>query len=245
MADSSITSPARILVFGGTFDPPHIAHASLPELAARQLGCDQIIYVPAAINPLKQDHPPTAKEHRLAMLLLAISNIHNAKISTIELDRKGPSYTIDTLRVLHQQHSDPGDSGRPTASQSRRAGREATSKHTRSTSPSSQPGPEFRLLIGCDQALSFHDWKDWQEILALATPAVMLRPPWTLESFERELRAKYSAVEAEQWQKWTLRLPRLDVNATDIRAKLARGDSIEGLLDPAVAQYIRSNGLYR
>src|SRR5262245_29374614 len=186
--DAAANVPRRILVFGGTFDPPHIAHANLPELAARQLECDEIIYVPAAINPLKQDHPPTAKEHRLAMLLLAIANIPNAKISAIELDRKGPSYTIDTLRALRQQFASSGDSPRTKPSRSKRP----------MPSSSSDPPPEFRLLLGCDQALSFHEWKDWQEILKLATPAVMVRPPWTPKSFERELRAAYSAVEAEQ-----------------------------------------------
>jgi nicotinate-nucleotide adenylyltransferase len=234
VADAPANSPARILIFGGTFDPPHIAHASLPELAGRQLGCDQVIYVPAAINPLKQDHPPTAKEHRLAMLLLAISGIQNAKISTIELDRKGPSYTIDTLRALRQQYASSNDSSRAKTSRSKGAKRSL---------PSSRP--EFRLLIGCDQAFRFHEWKDWQEILTLATPAVMIRPPWTSKSLEQQLRARFSPVEAEEWLAWTLRLPLLDVNATDIRERLAKGESIEGLLDPAVAQYIRANSLYQ
>jgi nicotinic acid mononucleotide adenylyltransferase len=102
------------------------------------------------------------------------------------------------------------------------------------------------LLIGCDQALHFHDWKDWQEILMLATPAVMLRPAWNRRSFEKQLRTKYSPVESEHWMKWTLNLPMMDISASQIRQRLQARDfaGLEGLLDPAVIDYIRGNGLY-
>lgn len=93
----------RLLVFGGTFDPPHRAHSELPPLVAETLGCRRIVYVPAALNPLKTDHPPTAAEHRLAMLRLAIRDVPGAEISTIELDRQGPSYMVETLEALGGQ----------------------------------------------------------------------------------------------------------------------------------------------
>ena len=80
-----------ILIFGGTFDPPHLAHTALPPLVARRLDCKRILYIPAAANPLKTDAPPTAVEHRLAMLRLALADVPDAEISTIELDRPGPS----------------------------------------------------------------------------------------------------------------------------------------------------------
>lgn len=97
----------RLLVFGGSFDPPHRAHTALPPLAAEALGCRRILYVPAALNPLKADEPPTSARHRLAMLRLAIADLPAAEISTIELDRPGPSYAIDTLRALREAHG-PG-----------------------------------------------------------------------------------------------------------------------------------------
>lgn len=93
--------PDRILIFGGTFDPPHLAHARLPPIAAGALGCDRIIYVPAAINPLKAAGPTAPPHHRLAMLRLAVRGIREAEIDTQELDRPGPSYTVDTLTALH------------------------------------------------------------------------------------------------------------------------------------------------
>jgi nicotinate (nicotinamide) nucleotide adenylyltransferase len=168
------TARRRVLVFGGTFDPPHLAHAQLPMLAAAQLGCDEILYVPAAINPLKSGTKlkPAPPEHRLAMLLLAVADVPGAKISTIELDRKGKSYTIDTLRALHKQQGNSVGS--------------SPSPRLRARPPAPSPAPIFHLLIGADQALDFHRWKNWQEIIELATPAVMLRPPWSRRTHLRQ-----------------------------------------------------------
>ena len=75
-----------ILIFGGTFDPPHLAHVALHPLVAREIHCHRIIYVPAASNPLKTDHPRAPVGHRLAMLRLALRDMPSTQISTIELD---------------------------------------------------------------------------------------------------------------------------------------------------------------
>ena len=93
----------RILVFGGTFDPPHIAHTSLVEEAMLHLECDKVLFVIAARSPFKKSHQQSSAQDRLAMLQLAITNCQWATISTIELDRGGTSYTIDTLEELQQQ----------------------------------------------------------------------------------------------------------------------------------------------
>ena len=94
----------RILLFGGTFDPPHLAHTRLPPIVADQVGCFCTLYIPAAVSPFKLHDPPTEVEHRLAMLTLALSDVPEAQISTVELDRVGPSYTCDTLEALHQEY---------------------------------------------------------------------------------------------------------------------------------------------
>ncbi|MCI0363762.1 MAG: nicotinate (nicotinamide) nucleotide adenylyltransferase [Phycisphaerales bacterium] len=234
MSGEAESHPQRILLFGGTFDPPHLAHATLPALAARQLRCDQIVYIPAAENPLKGSAKSAAAEHRLTMLVLAIADVPNAKISSIELDRKGKSYTIDTLKELHNKQG-------AAAAPARHSGSARQSKRTATL----EPPASFFLLIGCDQALDFHRWKDWEQIVKLATPAVMVRPPWDRKSFERELRKRYLEAEAQRWLGWTLNLPLMDINATEIRKRLREGASVDGMLDPAVAEYIRSNGLYR
>ncbi|MGI9014400.1 MAG: nicotinate (nicotinamide) nucleotide adenylyltransferase [Phycisphaerales bacterium] len=90
---------SRILIYGGTFDPPHRAHIELAQRAAKARNCQSIVYIPAASNPLKQ-HQPTPGHHRVAMLHRALINRSDAVVSTIELLRPPPSYTIDTLRAL-------------------------------------------------------------------------------------------------------------------------------------------------
>lgn len=99
---AGVAGPTSILVFGGTFDPPHLGHVELPRRVARSIGCDRIIYIPARLNPLKSDAPPTANHHRLAMLRLALADEPNVEISTLELDRPGPSYMVDTLDLLRE-----------------------------------------------------------------------------------------------------------------------------------------------
>jgi len=89
----------RTLLYGGTFDPPHIAHIQLPFDAMELLGFERVLYVPAFQSPLK-GVPHTSDIHRLAMLELALVNCTWAEISTIELERSGTSYTIDTIETL-------------------------------------------------------------------------------------------------------------------------------------------------
>jgi nicotinate-nucleotide adenylyltransferase len=101
--------PERILIFGGTFDPPHIAHAKLPPIVADQLKCDRLIYVPAALSPHKAEAPAAADDHRVAMLALALSDVPHAEISTVELERPAPSFTVDTLEHFRKSFGKDAD----------------------------------------------------------------------------------------------------------------------------------------
>jgi nicotinate-nucleotide adenylyltransferase len=107
------------------------------------------------------------------------------------------------------------------------------------------PQTELVLLIGADQALDFHRWKDWQQILELAEPAVLLRPPWDGERFARELHQRFDDEEAAQWMARVVHVPMIDINATEIRRRLAEGATVDGVIDPAVLQYIQKHGLYK
>jgi nicotinate-nucleotide adenylyltransferase len=166
--------------------------------------------------------------------------VPDARISSTELDREGPSYTVDTLRALREEAS---------RHQRIKASREGHRVGRRPPADSPQAQTEFYLLIGADQALDFHRWKEWQQILTLATPVVMLRPPWDEKTFRQELLKRYSPTEVEHWLSWTLTrgLPRLDISASEIRQQLKEGNfaALDGVMDPAVMQYIRENGLYR
>lgn len=97
---------ARIGILGGTFDPPHIGHLVLAEYAADSLGLEHVLFVPAADPPHKRGRMKTPVEHRLAMLALAISRDARFILSRIDVDRPGPHYSNDMVRVVRQQFPD-------------------------------------------------------------------------------------------------------------------------------------------
>ena len=90
----------KLGVLGGTFDPPHVGHVSLAEVAIQHLGLDKLLFVPAGDPWRKADQEITAGEHRLEMTRLAVDSLPRMDVSTLELDRPGPSYTVDTLGEL-------------------------------------------------------------------------------------------------------------------------------------------------
>ena len=87
-------------VLGGTFDPVHLGHLHVAEQAAAILGLEKVLLMPSARPPHKPTGLVTGNRHRLNMLRLAISSRPGLEVSTLEYDRCGLSYTIDTLRSL-------------------------------------------------------------------------------------------------------------------------------------------------
>lgn len=153
----------HVLLYGGTFDPPHIAHTQLPEAARLAIGADAIAYIPSGNQPLKQHSELTPAHHRLAMLRLALQDHPNAHILSVEIDRAAtdptPTYTVDTILALRKQL---------------------------------HPDAKLRLLIGADNLKIFNQWKQPQRIIELAEPLVMLRPPDTAQDLLNSLPAGYS-----------------------------------------------------
>ncbi len=93
----------NIGVLGGTFDPIHIGHLILAEEARARLNLAVILFVPAGQPWLKVDSPISPAEHRLEMVRLAIADKTYFKLSTMEIERAGPSYTVDTIAELKAQ----------------------------------------------------------------------------------------------------------------------------------------------
>jgi nicotinate-nucleotide adenylyltransferase len=90
----------RVGVFGGTFDPVHVGHLAIANAALDDLQLDSVFFVPARRSPLKEDGAIASAEDRLAMLTGAIANEPRFRVSRLELDREGPSFTVDTLEAL-------------------------------------------------------------------------------------------------------------------------------------------------
>ena len=149
----------KIVVFGGSFDPPHVGHVRLPELVREKIGADVVLYVPAGRAPHKLEKKQSDASDRVAMLRLALQDMPRAVVSELEINRgeQGqPTYTVDTLRQLRGLIDDDA---------------------------------EMRLLVGADQVLIWKQWRDWREIEKIAEPVVMVRPPETLESLLGKLDA--------------------------------------------------------
>lgn len=94
----------RIGVYGGSFDPVHLGHLLAAECCREQGRLDRVLFVPAAVPPHKQDRRLAGDADRVAMLTLAIGGHDAFAVSTVELDRGGVSYTIDTLGELATRH---------------------------------------------------------------------------------------------------------------------------------------------
>jgi nicotinate-nucleotide adenylyltransferase len=137
--------PGSLGVFGGTFDPIHVAHLALAQEAAESLGLERVLFVPAGSPPHKPGIAVSPGADRLAMVQLAIAGNDRFRASRIELDRHGPSYTVDTLEALA-------------------AGREA----------SGIPG-EIVLILSADAFLGLPSWREPRRVLALARLAVAPR----------------------------------------------------------------------
>ncbi len=90
----------NIGIYGGSFNPPHIAHLVVAESVRDQFGLDQVLWIPGYIPPHKTHLKLVDASHRLAMTRLAINTNPHFAISTIEIDRKGTSFTIDTVKTL-------------------------------------------------------------------------------------------------------------------------------------------------
>jgi nicotinate-nucleotide adenylyltransferase len=97
----------RIGILGGTFNPPHVGHLVCAQEAREQLGLARVLLVPAGTPPHKEVDDDPGSEHRAEMCRRAAADADWLEVSNLELERPGPSYTVDTLGELHART--PGD----------------------------------------------------------------------------------------------------------------------------------------
>ena len=105
MTDASVSSdsPRPLGLLGGAFDPVHIGHLRGAIAVREELQLERVDFIPAAQSPLKSGAALTA-EHRLAMLQLAVRDVSGLDVDARELERPGPSYTVDTLKALRAEY---------------------------------------------------------------------------------------------------------------------------------------------
>jgi nicotinate-nucleotide adenylyltransferase len=103
LRDSALHPLERLGILGGTFDPIHIGHLVIAEEVRVRLNLSQVWFVPARVSPLKLDHTASSAADRLEMVRLATADNPFFRISRSDLDREGPSFTVDTLRSIAAQ----------------------------------------------------------------------------------------------------------------------------------------------
>lgn len=96
----------RVGILGGTFNPPHIGHLVCAQEAHARLGLERVVLVPAAVPPHKEIERDPGSEARYELCRLAIAKDERLAVSRVELDRDGPSWTVDTLRDIHEHAPD-------------------------------------------------------------------------------------------------------------------------------------------
>ena len=108
-SDQVAESPRRIGILGGTFDPPHVGHLWLATLAADAIGLDRVLFMPAAQPPHKPGEGMASAADRLLMTRLAIAGDEAFELTLIEMERSGPSYTIDSVVELRRLYGDDAE----------------------------------------------------------------------------------------------------------------------------------------
>jgi nicotinate-nucleotide adenylyltransferase len=101
-----VPGPGALGVLGGTFDPVHLGHLAIARHARDALALERVLLVPAGAPPHKRDRSITSATHRLAMVELAIVDDPSLEASRIEIDRPGPSYSVDTMALLAAEEPD-------------------------------------------------------------------------------------------------------------------------------------------
>lgn len=106
MSADEVLLSKRLAIMGGTFDPIHYAHLLIAEDVRRRFDLPQVLFMPSGHPPHKKDYEVTPAEERYIMCVLATVENPHFTVSRLELDRPGPSYTIDTIRQVKAQIGD-------------------------------------------------------------------------------------------------------------------------------------------
>lgn len=208
----------RLGIFGGTFDPPHVGHLLAASDAIEHLGLDRLVFVPAAVQPLKAARDTAPALDRLAMVRLTVGRDPRLEADSVELDREGLSYTVDTLREFGRRY--------PSAERYFLVGADVLASFAQWREP--QTVLEMATLAVLTRRSDGGDD-------ARAQQAVVGRRASVTTALDEALARRSTLVPTR----------RIDVSSTEIRDRVRVGRSIHGFVTDAVAEYIGSHGLYR
>ncbi len=210
-------------ILGGTFNPPHLAHLALARHALRQLELDRVLLMPARIPPHKPVGEDPGAEHRLRMCRLSVAEEEGLRACSLEIDRDGPSYTVDTLKAINASQPDARLTFIVGADTARTLG--------------SWREP-VRILELAQLAVASRAGSSRQQVLD------------TVAGLRRTAAAHAEHTDAEGADATLaagvrfLEMPAVEVSSSMVRGRVARAEPIDALVGAAVAAYIAEHGLY-
>ena len=197
----------NIGVLGGTFDPIHVGHLLVAEEARDKLNLTETLFVPAGQPWLKLNNVISPTEHRVEMVRLAIADRPYFKLSTMEIERAGPTYTVDTIAELQSQIG---------------------------------AGDELFFILGWDNLNQLPKWHEPSRLVKMCRLVAVPR----VDSPTPDLDSLEAAIPELSQRVILLDAPHIDINASEIRRRVAEGLSISQLVPEPVERYIQEHGLY-
>jgi nicotinate-nucleotide adenylyltransferase len=209
-------------ILGGTFDPIHLGHLHIASQVMARLGLQQLQFMPCA-QPVHRDRPRASAAQRCCMIELAIEEQPAFVLNALELQRGGPSYSIDSLRDIRRQITRREDTQR-------------------------QDRQSLVLILGADAFNGFANWKSPDQILELAHLVVCGRPGFEIDSAifgDRRVKAPAELDCSGAGGILALEVDAIDCSSSRVRAALEMGRTPRQYLTTKVADYIDEHNLYR
>jgi nicotinate-nucleotide adenylyltransferase len=217
----------NIGLFGGTFNPIHICHLTVADQVRQLIALDRIVFIPAGTPPFKAASLAPAAD-RLEMTRLAVQPYPWADVSTIEIDREGPSYSIETVAAL--RHEQPED----TLFFLIGADAFADILDWRDYR---------RLLTLCEFIVIGRPNRSFLSLREL--PLLAQEEPARLQALDRGDVTQERVSLSAGGRIWLVHLPPCPVSSTEVRTAIHEGRPVKALLPEAVRSYILRQGLYR
>jgi nicotinate-nucleotide adenylyltransferase len=210
-------APERLGIFGGTFDPPHVGHLAAIRAVQAALPLQRLLLVVA--NDPWQKSPTrrvTPAADRLAMTMALAGEVPGVEASSLEIDRGGPSYTVETVEALDAVATSAG-----------------------------RPAPQVFLVVGADLVPELGTWKRVADLQRRVTVVAVSRPfPAASGAGVPGGPRSRQAAQAAGWDVRWVDGPQVEVSSSAVREALARDESVDELVPPGVIRCIRQRGLY-
>ena len=194
----------RYGVFGGTFNPVHNAHLIAAESVREQMHLDKVLFIPSGVPPLKASREIIDASHRLEMIKIAIEDNPFFEVCDIEITSAGKGKSFTADTLL--------------------ALRERYNNE----------GATFYLIIGMDNLVELHTWKNPGKLFMLSEVVVINRPGYLISDVKNDFGRQviYTPV------------PDMDISSSDIRFRIQEKKSVKYLVPAGVEKYIYENNLY-